>query len=193
MEIRTGSSNYHPPTSPEENGLVDHKLKTTFWAVPPLGRTSDDYVVSLGAVIAYLQNSTRQEEYVERARTEFLPQQWLPEDADLSLVDPRTNIKPTFDPLDPFPPTLDEQFTCVDATYFMGESAPPHPHPQGVPLDTWRTSAWREVGQYLHFNRDVELVADEYLQRLFGVKSLAEVPPFITVHMCVGSSLYLLL
>lgn len=183
MEIRTGSSNYHPPTSPEENGLIDHNLEPTFWAVPPLGRSSDDYVISLGAVIAYLQNKTRQEEYVERARAEFLPQNWHPEGADLSGIDPATDIKATFDPFDPFPPTLDDQFTCVDATYFMGESAPPPPHPQRVPLDTWRTSAWKEVGQYLHFNRDVEEIADEYLMRIFEVGTLAEVPPFITIHM----------
>lgn len=189
MEIRTGSSNWHPPTSPEENGLWDHLLKPTFWAVPPLRRARGDYVVSLGAVIDYLKDTPRQLEYVERAKKEFLPQKGISRDVDASTIDRKTNIKSTFDPSDPFPPTLDPQFTCVDATYFMGESVPPPPYPQGLPLDSWRTrELWTEVGQHLHFSREVEAAADEYLMRIFGVGRLDDVPPFISVHMFVRFS-----
>jgi hypothetical protein len=181
MEIRTGSSNNHQ----EEGGWNAHNVYTSFWAVPPLPRTSDDYVLKLGSVIDFVSNRTWQAEYIEQAKIEYLPQKWIPDKVDPETIDPKTNIKDTFDPFASNPPTDDDQLVCVDATYFMGESVPPPPYPQGLPLDTWRTVAWREVGQHLHFNREIEELVDEYLTRLFGVDTLDRVPPFITVHMFV--------
>lgn len=183
MEIRTSSSNYHPPTSPEENGLWLHGLEPSFWAVPWLPWTKNNYALRLSAVIDFARNATWQHEYLERAKLEFLPQKRVPDGVDAATVDRASNIKNTFDPFGDFPPTVDEQLMCLDATYFMGEDPPPPPHPQNQPLEFLRTNAWYEVGQYIHFNKEVELLVDEYLQKIFGVSSLSAVPPFITVHM----------
>ncbi|KAK4053919.1 hypothetical protein OIO90_003756 [Microbotryomycetes sp. JL221] len=183
MELKTGSSNYHPPTSPEENGLVAHNIETSFWACPPLPFTSDSYVLKLSGVVEFVRNVTSQNDAVARAQADLLPQKWLPDDVDVSGVDPESNIKPTFDPLDPFPPTVDDQLICLDATYFMGEDPPPPPHPQDVPLDAWRQDAWREVGQFMHYNKHVENLADAYLMQLFKVHKVEDLPPFITMHI----------
>ncbi|KAM0791403.1 hypothetical protein ACM66B_005864 [Microbotryomycetes sp. NB124-2] len=183
MELKTGSSNYHPPSSPEENGLFEHRIETSFWACPKLPFTNNGYVLKLSGVIDFVLNTTAQQQAVERAQTELLPQKWLPDDVDTSGVDPATNIKSTFDPLDPFPPTVDDQLVCLDATYFMGENPPPPPHPQDVPLDTWRTDAWKEVGQFLHYNKHVETLAEDYLRAIFRVDRRDQLPPFITMHI----------
>lgn len=184
MEIRTGSSNDHEA----EGGWNAHNIFMSYWAVPPLPRTTDDYVVQLDSVLEFLGNRTWQDEYLERGKAEFLPQKWIPGEIDPTTIDPSTNIKVTFDPFAPHPPTEDDHLVCVDATYFMGHSAPPPPYPQNVPLDTWRTNAWREIGQHLHFTPAIERTADEYLMRIFGVDKMEDVPPFITVHMCGPST-----
>lgn len=186
MEIRTSSSNWHPPTSPEENGLWLHGLEPTFWAVPHLPWTKNNYAIRLSAVIDFARNATWQYEYVQRARAEYLPQKPVPKDMDPNEIDRSLNVKSTFNPLASNPPTEDDQLMCLDATYFMGEDPPPPPHPQNQPLEFLRTDAWREIGQYMHFNREVEQIVDGYLPKIFSVRTLDDMPPFITIHMRRG-------
>lgn len=70
----------------------------------------------------------------------------------------------------------DEQMVCYDFLYFAGAAT----------QDEWFhdfSPAWREVGTHTHWSPRVQTLANEYLQRHFGVKSAAEIPPFAVVHV----------
>lgn len=186
MEKYTGAVNAHAI----ETGLEEHGLYTDFWAVPAFRRSSEGAVLEVGPIIDFLRNRTAQLDWVETTRRELLPQKPLPKGVDAASVDPENNLKPFFDPLHGVPPTEDEQLMCVDATFYIGDSVPPPPYPQHVPLDPWRVGrAWKEVGQHLHWLPEVQEYADEYLQGMFGVKRTKDIPPFISVHVYVAASL----
>lgn len=183
-EVLTGASNDHQVQA----GWNSRSIFLSYFAVPPtLSLSTDGYVVKLSSALDFLSNSTWQAKWVSQARREFLPQRPALEGVDVATIEPQNNIKETFDPLGKITPIKNDQLVCIDGTYYLGESAPPPPHPQNVPLDTWRTDAWKEIGQYVRYNHDVELLADAYLKKLFDVATLEQVPPFISVHVCVRS------
>lgn len=96
-------------------------------------------------------------------------------------------------------PSPDPHLFCLDSTFFIG-STPYDPlarndldHAQRIPYEVPRSyegEAWRTAGQYIHYTKEIEQLADEYLLVLFGVETVEEIPPFITVHI-VRSSLLL--
>ncbi|BGP40226.1 hypothetical protein JCM10449v2_004184 [Rhodotorula kratochvilovae] len=183
MEKYTGACNNHQV----ETGFNEHELYTDFWAVPAFPRSTENAVLDVDAIVAFLSNRTAQLDWVETTRREVLPQKPLPKGVDASSVVLEDNLKPFFDPLHGVPPTDDEQLMCVDATFYVGNSAPPPPYPQRVPLDPWRVGrAWKEIGQHLHWIPEVQEYADEYLVRLFEVTRAKDIPPFISVHVRRG-------
>ncbi|GAA6040228.1 hypothetical protein JCM8097_004194 [Rhodosporidiobolus ruineniae] len=182
MELYTGTVNNHQV----ETGFNAHEVYTNFWAMPRIPRSSGGEVIQIDPIISFLRNRTAQLEWVDQTRREILPQKSLPKDVDPATVDKEKNLKPFFDPLHFSPPTDDDQITCVDATFYVGDSVPPPPYPQHIPLEPWRGRAWKEVGRHLHFIPEVQEVADEYLLRIFGVKRVEDVPPYISVHVRRG-------
>ncbi|KAJ7068534.1 hypothetical protein C8F01DRAFT_613161 [Mycena amicta] len=44
------------------------------------------------------------------------------------------------------------------------------------------SSAWQQVGQYLHFNPKVERIAREYLRKMFSLTTEQPIAPYISVH-----------
>ncbi|GAA5826737.1 hypothetical protein JCM3770_002691 [Rhodotorula araucariae] len=183
MEKYTGACNNHQV----ETGFNEHELYTDFWAVPAFPRSTENAVLEVDAIVQFLSNRTAQLEWVDKTRRELLPQRKLPADVDAASVVLENNLKPFFDPVHGVPPTDDEQLMCVDATFYVGDSVPPPPYPQRVPLDPWRVGrAWREIGQHLHWVPEVQACADEYLMRIFEVKRAADIPPYISVHVRRG-------
>ncbi|GAA5931895.1 hypothetical protein JCM3775_000072 [Rhodotorula graminis] len=183
MEKYTGAPNVHAV----ETGFEEHKIFTDFWAVPPFPRSSEGAVLEFGPVVDFLSNTTAQLEWVATTRREYLPQKSVPKGVEPSTVVAEDNVKPFFDPVHGVPPTEDDQLMCLDATFYVGDSVPPPPYPQHVPLDPWRVGrAWKEVGQHLHWLPEVEEHANDYLKALFSVKRAKDIPPYISVHVRRG-------
>ncbi|GJN90509.1 hypothetical protein Rhopal_003520-T1 [Rhodotorula paludigena] len=183
MEKYTGAVNNHQV----ETGFNEHEVYTDFWAVPAFPRSTENAVLDVDAVIAFLRNRTEQLDWIETTRRDLLPQRGIAKGVDPASVVPEENLKPFFDPLHGVPPTDDEQLMCVDATFYVGNSVPPPPYPQRVPLDPWRVGkAWKKVGQHLHWIPEVQDFADDYLKRIFGVNRAADIPPYISVHVRRG-------
>lgn len=184
MEKYTGAPNVHAI----ETGFEEHKVFTDFWAVPPFPRSSEGAVLEVGPIVDFLSNMTARLEWVDTARREYLPQKSVPKGVGPSSIVAKDNVKAFFDPQHGVPPTDDDQLMCLDATFYVGDSVPPPPYQQHVPLDPWRVGrAWKEVGQHLHWLPEVEEHADEYLMALFSVKRAEDIPPYISVHVCVLS------
>lgn len=213
MEIYTGAVNNHQV----ESGFTAHGVATNFWALPRFPRSSEGAVIEFRPLLDFLGNRTRQLEWVEETKRDLLPQKPVKEGVELKEGDRAENIKPYFDPVHWRAPTEDEQITCVDATFYVGQcvclfpsspsllafpsssssiltsfpfrsSVPPPPYPQHIPLEPWRGQAWKDVGQHLHFIPEVVEIADAYLQRIFGVSRGRDAPPYISVHMYVNPS-----
>ncbi|GAA5820100.1 hypothetical protein JCM11251_005481 [Rhodosporidiobolus azoricus] len=182
MELYTGSCNNHQV----ETGFNAHNIYTSFWAMPHFPRSSDGAVIQFGPLLDFLRNRTARLDWVEETKREVLPQRPLRKDVDPLTVDKEKNLKAFFEPLHGVPPTADEQLMCVDAAFYVGYSVPPPPYPQHIPLEPWRGRAWQEIGQHLHWIPEVAQVADEYLARIFGVKRIDDVPPYISVHIRRG-------
>lgn len=77
---------------------------------------------------------------------------------------------PAFDPAGIPPRSPDEQVHCVDALYYLKSQWP---------------STWGDVGQHLHFLPEVQTAAHEYLRVLLEVLEGQDIPPYISVHVCV--------
>lgn len=129
MEIYTGAVNNHQV----ESGFNAHGVYTDFWAVPRIPRSSEGAVIEFRPLLDFLSNRTSQLEWVEETRRDFLPQKSIPKDVDVASVDRASNLKPFFDPVNWTPPTEDQQLTCVDATFYVGQcvflfplNSPPH-------------------------------------------------------------------
>ncbi|GAA5897184.1 hypothetical protein JCM8208_003749 [Rhodotorula glutinis] len=183
MEKYTGAPNVHAI----ETGFEEHKVFTDFWAVPPFPRSSEGAVLEVGPIVDFLSNMTARLEWVDTARREYLPQKSVPKGVGPSSIVAKDNVKAFFDPQHGVPPTDDDQLMCLDATFYVGDSVPPPPYQQHVPLDLWRVGrAWKEVGQHLHWLPEVEEHADEYLMALFSVKRAEDIPPYISVHVRRG-------
>jgi hypothetical protein len=71
---------------------------------------------------------------------------------------------------------------CLDNTLFLGEASPA-PNWNSQPRIPGESISWIEIGQHIKFNRAVELVADDYLKRLFNVSRISQVPEFIGIHL----------
>ncbi|KAJ7880783.1 hypothetical protein B0H14DRAFT_1534461 [Mycena olivaceomarginata] len=72
-----------------------------------------------------------------------------------------------------------EQMVCFDNLYWTSNLEPhefEHDH----------STAWRFVGQYLHWNPRIEELARAYLRRAFGVAPGAPLPPYIAIHVRRG-------
>jgi hypothetical protein len=124
-------------------------------------------------------------EWIAKVQRQSLPQKPGPEVTDVAKR--KKNLKDGFDTAHTSPPT--DQIMCFDNTLFLGPimfreafigDLPIEPAVPGEGL------SWQNVGQHLHFNSRVERLADDYLMRLFHVKSPAKIPPFITVHLRRG-------
>lgn len=121
-------------------------------------------------------------DWIERVKSGFLPQITPDFKGDRSK-----NVKPGFDPVGSPPP--DDQILCLDNTLFLGPVMFPEAFPGDIPLEDvvpGEGNSWKGATRYIHFTKEVEFVVDEYLMRLFNVKSPSRIPPFISVHLRRG-------
>lgn len=164
-----------------------HDVWVDHWALPPLSRGLGGFDIAFDALRMFDFDVDAKNRWIQKVRDELLPQQ--PEhSAALEHHEARLkNLKDGF-----YPPTAqapDDQIMCFDNTLFLGPvmfhetfsgELPTEP---GVPGEG---TSWKEVGQYLRFNKHIESLADQYLMNLFGVTSPSRIPPFITIHLRRG-------
>lgn len=178
MEIKAGTINDHQV----EAGWNEFAVFTNFWAVPKFNRTADGTATRMDQALAFLQDEDAQDAWLDKVQLELLPQ--VP--AHSGDLEKSRNVKSGFDPVTGTRPTSADaaRVLCLDSAFWLGDNAPPPPHPQGLPHDAWREgAAWREVGRHLHFTEEAGRVADGYLATMFGVERVEDVPPYIAVHM----------
>ncbi|KAK7064106.1 hypothetical protein R3P38DRAFT_2491061 [Favolaschia claudopus] len=70
----------------------------------------------------------------------------------------------------------DEQLLCYDYLYYVSAHQP-------FELEYDYSPAWRYVGKYMHWNPQLEKLADSYVRRAIGVPEDAPIPPFISIHV----------
>lgn len=181
QEATTGHANTDYTNLAIHNVLVDH------WALPPLARGAGGFDIAFDALRIFLFDRQLRNEWIAKIRLESLPQKRLGE-RETFKGDIRMNTKSGFKPHITTPP--EDQVLCLDNTLFLGPIVfPPgftEPGPPLEPLVGGEALTWIAAGQYLRFNNIVEDRVDLCLKRLFNVDSLADVPPFISVHLRRG-------
>ncbi|GAA6059708.1 hypothetical protein JCM10212_000236 [Sporobolomyces blumeae] len=168
-----------------------HGIYVHHWPLPPLARGAGGFDLAFDALKIFDNDVNYKNAWIDRVRREFLPQK--PREhglEEISVEDEKAreaNMKEGFDPR--HAPAPDDQIVAFDNSLFLGPTMFPPIDLADDPVEptvAGEGQSWIEVGQYLHFTDLVERRADEYLARLFGVKSIDHVPPFITVHLRRG-------
>ncbi|KAI0342152.1 hypothetical protein BDW22DRAFT_1331518 [Trametopsis cervina] len=73
----------------------------------------------------------------------------------------------------------DEQLLCYDYLYYVGSH-------QWFEYENEYSPAWRKVGAHLHWTEDIEQLAAQYVNTVFGLPLNRPPPPYITVHVRHG-------
>lgn len=181
QELAVGHANAGAFSFDVHDVWVDH------WALPPMSRGMGGQDVAFDALRMFDFDGWARQQWVDKARREFLPQMPVPADATTPLPHGEANLKPSFDPVGTAPP--DDQLLCYDNTLFIGSVMFAEPYPSAVPLEDsvpGEDLSWIEVGRHLRFNRALERLADEYLVELFGCGEPSRIPPFISIHLRRG-------
>ncbi|KAM0755345.1 hypothetical protein T439DRAFT_1154 [Meredithblackwellia eburnea MCA 4105] len=160
-----------------------HSIDVDYWALPEMRSGAEGWNIVFDDMKTFDIDKKGREEWIKTVRKEFIPQQPIPELLQVKPK-PEKNLRPGFSPLHSAPPN--DQLLCLDTTLFIGSHLAPEPFPGEIPLTPLRSyegEGWVEAGQHLHFNAEVEGLADHYLRALFNVSTNAEIPPLITVHI----------
>ncbi|SGZ32294.1 BQ5605_C040g11848 [Microbotryum silenes-dioicae] len=167
-----------------------HGMKVTPWALPPLQRGDGGFDLAFDALRIFDYDEGAKSRWLDTVRAQMLPQEPLADGKAIPIdhVEERyKNRKTLFDPRSPVVPT--HQMFCLDNTMFVGPLGFQRPDFHDVPLEALvpgEELSWIEAGQHMHFNEALEGPADAALVRLFNVKTISDVPPFITMHMRRG-------
>lgn len=73
----------------------------------------------------------------------------------------------------------DEDLLCYDYLYYVGAH-------QWLEYDFEYAPAWRDIGTNLHWTGEMKALADQYLNRAFGLPVNQPPPPYIAVHVRHG-------
>ncbi|KAL8278476.1 hypothetical protein RQP46_009166 [Phenoliferia psychrophenolica] len=165
--------------------MESHGVNVDFWPLPELSAGTPGGDIPFSHLDAFDSDSRWRESWITEVQQDLLPQKKVSPD---SIVDDKaSNIKDGFNPSST-PPT--DQLLCMDTTFFVTfpKKAPAFPtlSSRGSHPTDREGDAWIHAGQYLHFTPEVESVADDFLLSLFEKETLAEVPPFISVHIRRG-------
>lgn len=174
QEATTGGAN----TNTES--LDAHGVRVNFWPLPPLARGWGGHDIAFDALRIFDFDVVGRMKWVERARKNFLPQKAMRG----SRLSKQNNVKEGFN-LQSTPAPNDQVF-CLDNSLFIGTLLFPNKIAPAIPLAPeveGEEVSWREAGQYLRFNKEVETLTDIYLMELFDITIPSELPPFITVHL----------
>ncbi|GAA6032966.1 hypothetical protein JCM8097_000073 [Rhodosporidiobolus ruineniae] len=164
-----------------------HDIWVQHWPLPPLARGLGGFDLAFDALRVFDFDQWAKLDWLNRVQRDFLPQKPLAEGQTEFKGDKSKNLKDGFDPVGSQVPT--DQLMCFDNTLFLGPVMFPELPVTDKPLERSAPGeglSWMNVGQHLRFNPTVEGHADDYLMRLFDVKSPSKVPPFITVHLRRG-------
>lgn len=171
-----------------------HDIWIDHWALPPMSRGMGGQDIAFDALKIFDFDAWARQQWIEKSRREFLPQEApraldpsLPADAQPAQKTGRDNMKAGFDPVTFAPPT--DQMLCYDNSLFIGPVMFQEAYPGSVPLEDpapGEDTSWMQVGQHIHFNRELEALADDYLVDLFGCGDASRIPPFISIHLRRG-------
>ncbi|GAA5873183.1 hypothetical protein JCM16303_006963 [Sporobolomyces ruberrimus] len=169
-----------------DGSMAVHNIDVKYYPLPPLARSSEEAKIWFEAFHKFDSNPWAKQQWIERVRAENLPH--------VESTDPEPKVdenqlapKPGFDVRNTEPPN--EQLLCLDTTFFLGSRLFPPAYPLPVrtePRRSYEGHGWIQAGQYLRFSTHLETLADRYLERLFDVSNVIDIPPFITCHIRRG-------
>ncbi|GAA6014240.1 hypothetical protein JCM10207_006143 [Rhodosporidiobolus poonsookiae] len=186
LELAAGGRNVN------DGSMAVHNIDVKYFPLPKLGRGSEGFNIWFEAVHDFDFDWASRRDWLTKVRKELLPQKPPPEaDVKPTIVplNRHQNLKDGFDPGRTDAPR-DDLF-CLDTTFFLGSRIfpPAYPSPGVIteePLRSYEGHGWIQAGQYIRFSAELERLADIYLLELFGVSTMKEIPPFITVHIRRG-------
>ncbi|VDC00650.1 unnamed protein product [Peniophora sp. CBMAI 1063] len=73
----------------------------------------------------------------------------------------------------------DDHMACFDYLYYTSAT---------VSEEFWHTYSpvWRDVARHMHWNPDLQTLADKHLRRMFNLGASDAIPPFIGIHIRHG-------
>lgn len=155
-----------------------HSIDVDYWSLPKKGARTEGSSLIFEDVLAWDLDHDRQRAWIKKVKAELIPQQRYSQG-----LPKEKNMMPGFNRF-ALPPN--DQLLCLDVALFIGSNIPPDAYPQDPPAEprrSYENEGWIQAGQFLHFNAEVEGLVDYYLAALFKVPTMADVPPFITVHI----------
>lgn len=162
-----------------------HNTYIDFWPLPPTVLINPGaQSVTFQSLAAFDSDLVGKQSWVEKAQAEYLPQ--TPFEIGNEPLDVEGNLKWGFGHIhSPSPP---QQLACYDELFFASTRDDPIAHPFVFDIDTTADhfGTWGNVGRHLRFTSKLEALADEYLQALFEVDRIADLPPFISMHIRRG-------
>jgi hypothetical protein len=164
--------------------MAVHNIDVKYYPLPSLSRASEESKLWFEAIHEFDSSPWAKQQWINTVRDDLLPRVGG-EDDETKAATP--SLKPGFDPRNTEPPS--DQLFCLDTTFFLGSRIFPPAYPTSPPADPLRSyegHGWIQAGQYLRFSEHLETIADRYLQKLFGVSKLSQIPPFITCHIRRG-------
>ncbi|KIP02086.1 hypothetical protein PHLGIDRAFT_112444 [Phlebiopsis gigantea 11061_1 CR5-6] len=73
----------------------------------------------------------------------------------------------------------DEQMLCYDYLYYACAA-------QSSEYDYSYAPQWKDVGKYMHWTPEIDIIVGQYVNRAFDLPEDGPVPPYITVHVRHG-------
>ncbi|GAA6005791.1 hypothetical protein JCM11491_004012 [Sporobolomyces phaffii] len=167
-----------------DGSMAVHNIDVKYYPLPVLSRATEDSKIWFESIHEFDSNPWAKQKWIDRVRDELLPHAKPSDDVQADVA---PTLKPGFDPRNTDPPA--ENLLCLDTTFFLAARMFPPAFPASVPAEPFRfyeDHAWIQAGQYLRFSTHLEALADRYLQSLFGISNIKNIPPFITCHIRRG-------